>query len=678
MSFHVFQATTYITAFFFGTIISHFPKAAFSTMVVLYILGGGALAFALIVMPPMKQFVPYIPVALAAFGLCVGTFKSTIPKVIIPSKSPYVFVGCMFTEMILEVCLLGLVSMFTFGYEILIALTLYGLSSLVILIGTIEPFNDPRHLTEKTFRFMNVMRCMFHGLWRLLAYHAQQMTSKKPKPDELEKKHWMYRSEKKFGKGLVEALIIKITLHKFYPWIAGVWIGVEIKNSYWIFSSYLTDRTLGPLLIHPAQYLAIPSLLNVIGIPLFVLVLAPALTRSFYNTGVRQMSVGAFFILFATGISWQLSARQAEVSTNFMERDFKHTQVRIINGHTCPSGISSYFPMDPDLARVIHPKPAIQTAFAVQGPRGGPQIGIKRNIETVVNVLTPLDQDTYLKYVMMPPLSREVVGTLEQETREPTDSFSYMVTIGRSFDKAVTVTAYTRCDTLNTITLDIPMDLRRKRNGHSDVFLVHQGNNSAYRYFGDLNYGRDVALNPGVRVYLVAKKENVKVELLRDSTVLATIDSKQGVSDLIWLRPGDGPNLEIRALGEVVKITYKLGVAEIADLLVITTNTTTVKVLSVQPPFQQSKFAPIFQYSISALGELLLGVIGLQYLIRHAPHKMQYFVFLDWYLMLGFSNIAIVVVSQLPWLLVFHGQLSYLTLIVGTSFCFLLAMATRF
>lgn len=103
-----------------------------------------------------------------------------------------------------------------------------------------------------------------------------------------------------------------------------------------------------------------------------------------------------------------------------------------------------------------------------------------------------------------------------------------------------------------------------------------------------------------------------------------------------------------------------------------------MKVLYVQPPLTMSGWAPLPQYIACTVGEFLLGVVGLQYLIKNAPHRMQYFVFMDWYLMLSCANYAILMISQLPSLLVYHSQYSVLTLIVGTCFFFIMVMASRF
>lgn len=97
-----------------------------------------------------------------------------------------------------------------------------------------------------------------------------------------------------------------------------------------------------------------------------------------------------------------------------------------------------------------------------------------------------------------------------------------------------------------------------------------------------------------------------------------------------------------------------------------------------QSPFNQSGLLVLPQFILLTIGEFFVGVCGLRFLISAAPHKMQYYVYMDWYLMLGFSNLFIIVVNQLPWAFVLHDQMSYLVMIVVTSYCFLICMVMRF
>lgn len=309
VSFHLFQSTAYITAYFFGIIMSYSPLATFILSIIFYLLGGVAVAGALIVMPHHANLMPLIPYALMVFGFGIGTYKCTIPKVLHPAhKSLETFLACMFTEMALEVAIIGLASMFLLNFEIYVFLALYGVSLLVIIIATIDPMNDPKHLSEKAFKYVNVNNCMFYGLWKMAASTTSRLARMSKKKDPADAKHWLYRSEKKFGKALVEALIIKLTLHKFYIWIAGVWIAVEIRYSYWVFVTYLTDRRFAGLVFQPSQFLGLPPLIACLCLPLFVFFLGPALTWSYYNNGTRKMCLGAGFLLFATALSWQVSS----------------------------------------------------------------------------------------------------------------------------------------------------------------------------------------------------------------------------------------------------------------------------------------------------------------------------------------------------------------------------------
>lgn len=99
--------------------------------------------------------------------------------------------------------------------------------------------------------------------------------------------------------------------------------------------------------------------------------------------------------------------------------------------------------------------------------------------------------------------------------------------------------------------------------------------------------------------------------------------------------------------------------------------------LYVQPPLHVSYTELLPQYILVTLGEYMVGVVGLRYFIGVIPPKMQYFVYMDWYLVLGFANLVIVAANLMPWVLL-HSQLSYLTMIAGASCCFLIVMASRF
>lgn len=99
--------------------------------------------------------------------------------------------------------------------------------------------------------------------------------------------------------------------------------------------------------------------------------------------------------------------------------------------------------------------------------------------------------------------------------------------------------------------------------------------------------------------------------------------------------------------------------------------------LYVEPPLLVSYTELLPQFILVTFGEFLVGVIGLQYFVSVVPDKMQYHVYMDWYLVLGFSNLVIIAATLMPWVLL-HAQLSYLTMIAGASACFLIVMASRF
>lgn len=564
MSFHIFQASSYFSAYLFGIIMSYSPMAAFILTIILYMLGGGAMGFALIIMPTIPSLVKFVPFTMILFGMGVGAYKSTISKVLNPThKAMGIFLGIMIGEMLLEAVLIGVAAMFLPKLEPFIFLGLYGVSFLVIIGASIEPMNDPKHLSEKSFKYVNVKHCVLFGVSLVLKKWFRRLAkiSKKEPPNH---KHWLYGAEKKFGKELVEALIIKFSLHKIYFWVAGLWIAVELKYSYWIFYSYLSDRRIAGMVFQPAQFLALPPLISCLLIPFYAYILRPALSRSYYYNGLRQLVLGALFLLFATALGWQISARLADVGAQFMEPNPRQTAVRIINGHFCPSGILHYFPLSLDMSKVIYPRPAIQTALVTKAGKKSARLGIRKPVETMVNIITPIVQETYLKYANL-PISVESVGELEKTVMEPTDSFSYLKNLGSTVDSAVTVEAFSVCKTLSRFTVDIPNSVARKDVDHVDVYLMTEHKKSQFILYGNLNYQRHPLLKPGVRMYVVGDMKK-SAELKRDSKTVGTARGKP--TDIIYLEVGDGHNLEVHVGKEVIKFNYTLGPGEMVDMVV--------------------------------------------------------------------------------------------------------------
>lgn len=102
------------------------------------------------------------------------------------------------------------------------------------------------------------------------------------------------------------------------------------------------------------------------------------------------------------------------------------------------------------------------------------------------------------------------------------------------------------------------------------------------------------------------------------------------------------------------------------------------KVLQALLPITISGIEPIVQYLIIPAGEFLLGIVGLQQILAMAPVKLRFLVHLDWYLMLGFSNLLIVTVSQWDLLPLMYHQMSTLCLIVMMSFLLIIWMVARY
>lgn len=101
------------------------------------------------------------------------------------------------------------------------------------------------------------------------------------------------------------------------------------------------------------------------------------------------------------------------------------------------------------------------------------------------------------------------------------------------------------------------------------------------------------------------------------------------------------------------------------------------KLLRALSPIVLSGFAVIPQYIIISIGEFFVGIVGIQLLISLAPSKLKFYVYIDWYLMLGFANLIIIIVSQVSDWVVLQSQIAVLATTVMTSFFLLIVMVCR-
>lgn len=555
--------------------MTYSPRATIILMNFMYLIGSGSIIFAFVGMPAKPNLIPYIPYAVAVFGVGHGAYKAVVPKVLNAEKASHVFVAISLIEMFFEFLFVGIFSMVMVNAETHIFIGFLSITILVVVISSFQPMSDPKHMTEKTFKFVRVFNCTLYGLLKLIAFHAKRVGKFKDKHKHKAPAHWLERSIKRYGHDLVDALIIKYTLHKFYFVVAGLWIGVELKYSYWIFASYLTNRIAGPLVIQPPQFLGVPPLLGLILLPIFVYFLAPAMSRSYYNTGTRQMCLGAWFILFSTALSWQLSCKLAEVSTQFKEPDYSHSNIRIINGHFCPTGIVYYFPMDLEEAEVRYPRQALDMRFiSTVGPRANKSnVPPSKALNTQVNIITPLNKDTYLKYANL-PMESSAVGEIANVLKTPTDSFTYLMNSVRTYDQTLSLVSYGYCETLaSKFVLNVPLNLPWQPIGHVDVYLMSLVNKRHYIHFPKMNYGRSPYLKPGVRMYVLYKGKPDTVHIIKNLVSILTVGPEimdNGVpkpSELMWLEVGDGPNLKVFAGDLTLQLNYTLGPGEMIDIV---------------------------------------------------------------------------------------------------------------
>lgn len=102
-----------------------------------------------------------------------------------------------------------------------------------------------------------------------------------------------------------------------------------------------------------------------------------------------------------------------------------------------------------------------------------------------------------------------------------------------------------------------------------------------------------------------------------------------------------------------------------------------VKIIGALRPITVSGLVPLAQYLLMPFGEFLLGILGLQTLVAMAPRRLKFSVHVDWFLILGFANLTILLVTQLG-LPVLYKQVNTLSLVVLVSFMFMLLMALRY
>lgn len=292
---------------------------------ILYVIGAGCLAAAFLAFSGGDRAVP---IMIALFGLGHGALKAVIHRMMKVERFGNTFSYMAMTLMLCQGICLGVIPMREVDSYPMVILGLLGVVFLLLLISIVGSLFDTHSSVDHSLSdVLSATQCGLKNIFQTVQVNAKAVKSKlkskkggkkgtalPPEP------HWMDNCIGPFPEKLITDIKQKFRIHKFFLPLAGVWIAVEVKHSYWIFNSYLTRRTLdGETIFQPPQYLCFSPLLFLLLGPLFFFYLQAGLTKSFFNYPLRQMCLGAFFIIVASSIGWRLSAQQINLTTELTE-----------------------------------------------------------------------------------------------------------------------------------------------------------------------------------------------------------------------------------------------------------------------------------------------------------------------------------------------------------------------
>lgn len=320
MAYHLFQSIAYFSAFFTGLIAMQSFVAALIVLLILYLLSATSLYSGFLIIPPGDVLLPFV---IALFGLGNGALKSVIHrmmKVKILGRGCILISGALLLFEFLIHLLLPKGQNFSMSKDVILGLL--GVVVFLLLLCIILSLLDSQD--EAPYKLSEVVQATFYGLSSLIIKREKKAQKKDKKEKVRTKEHWMDISLNEFPIQMVQDLKQKFRLHKFYFPIIGLWIAVEIKYSFWVFSTYLTKRVWDAkeeIVVQPPQYLAIGPLIFLTFGPIFYFFVRPMLSKSFFHNSIRQMCLGGFILLIATGLGWRLTSMQRELFTEFMEAD---------------------------------------------------------------------------------------------------------------------------------------------------------------------------------------------------------------------------------------------------------------------------------------------------------------------------------------------------------------------
>lgn len=337
LTYHLFKTIAYFSAFLNGLVAMQSVSASLVILMILYVISVGCLAAAFLTFSPGDLAMPFV---VALFGLGHGALKSVIHRMLkvklIGKAFVFMFFALLLFEVILMSTLPGNVSMQKSISAIQGLLGVVFILLLVSILGSLFDNHDyPDH------KLSMVVSATYFGIISMIKVVQDNARNKikrrknAKKIDIINVTHWMDRCLGVYPKDLVQDLKAKFRLHKFYLGIAGLWIAVEMKYSYWIFNSYFTDRVIeADYVIQPPQYLALTPLVFLLFSPLFYFFIRPMMSKSFYYNPLRQMCLGAFIVLAAAGLGWKLSAMQVELTTEFMQGNSRYDFIYWISTFT--------------------------------------------------------------------------------------------------------------------------------------------------------------------------------------------------------------------------------------------------------------------------------------------------------------------------------------------------------
>lgn len=97
-----------------------------------------------------------------------------------------------------------------------------------------------------------------------------------------------------------------------------------------------------------------------------------------------------------------------------------------------------------------------------------------------------------------------------------------------------------------------------------------------------------------------------------------------------------------------------------------------------EPPFSIHFLRALPQFILMAIGELMFGLMGLQFFIDETPDKLKYHTMLDWYWALAMANVIILFVIHSGFWITYFYQVYWLCIIVLFGYFFFFYFTFRF